>query len=110
MELVQFLHDVLKVKELPGNFEHIVSVHNSCHGVRELRLSSPSEEHIPRYNKIIDLLKLKKGITVKEPERSDECCGFGGMFAIEEPGVSSRMGDDKVKTTYSNRCRIYYRS
>ena len=60
---------VLKVKELPGNFEHIVSVHNSCHGVRELRLSSPSEEHIPRYNKIIDLLKLKKGITVKEPER-----------------------------------------
>ena len=97
LELVQFLHDVLKVKQLPGKFEHIVSVHNSCHGVRELRLSSPSEEHIPRYSKIVDLLRLKEGITVKEPERIDECCGFGGMFAIEEPAVSSRMGDDKVK-------------
>ncbi|WP_455105741.1 (Fe-S)-binding protein [Prevotella pallens] len=97
LELVQFLHDVLKVKQLPGKFEHIVSVHNSCHGVRELRLSSPSEEHIPRYSKIVDLLSLKEGITVKEPERIDECCGFGGMFAIEEPAVSSRMGDDKVK-------------
>lgn len=60
LELVQFLHDVLKVKQLPGKFEHIVSVHNSCHGVRELRLSSPSEEHIPRYSKIVDLLSLKK--------------------------------------------------
>lgn len=97
MELVQFLHDVLKVEELPGEFEHVVSVHNSCHGVRELGLSSPTEEHVPPFNKIIDLLKLKKGITIKEPERADECCGFGGMFAIEEPSVSSRMGDDKVK-------------
>ena len=93
LELVQFLHDVLKVKELPGRFEHVVTVHNSCHGVRELRLSSPSEEHIPRYSKIVDLLSLKEGITVKEPERIDECCGFGGMFAIEEPDVSSRMGE-----------------
>ena len=43
MELVEFLHDVLKVKELPGSFPHVVSVHNSCHGVRELTLSTPSE-------------------------------------------------------------------
>lgn len=97
MELVEFLHDVLKVKELPGSFNHVVSVHNSCHGVRELGLSSPSEEHVAPFNKIIDLLKLKQGITVKEPERSDECCGFGGMFSVEEPHVSTRMGYDKLK-------------
>lgn len=97
MELVEFLHDVLKVKELPGSFAHVVSVHNSCHGVRELGLSSPTEEHVKPFNKIIDLLKLKKGITVKEPERSDECCGFGGMFAVEEPEVSTRMGVDKLQ-------------
>ena len=73
-----------------------MSVHNSCHGVRELGLSSPSERNIPKYNKIIDLLELKDGIKVREPERPDECCGFGGMFAVEEPDVSIRMGEDKI--------------
>lgn len=96
MDVVEFLHDILKVKELPGVFPHKVSVHNSCHGVRELGLSSPSEQHIQPYNKIIDLLRLVKGIEVVEPERKDECCGFGGMFAVEETAVSTQMGIDKV--------------
>lgn len=96
MDIVEFLHDVIKVKSLPGTFPHVVSVHNSCHGVRELGLSSPSERNIPKFNKIIDLLQLKQGITIREPERPDECCGFGGMFAVEEPDVSIRMGRDKL--------------
>ena len=32
-----------------------------------------------------------------EPERPDECCGFGGMFAVEEQAVSTRMGQDKLR-------------
>lgn len=96
MDIVGFLHDVMKVRSLPGAFPHVVSVHNSCHGVRELGLSSPSERNIPRHNKLIDLLEMKQGITVREPERPDECCGFGGMFAIEEPEVSVQMGRDKL--------------
>lgn len=97
MDVVEFLHDVLKVTSLPGKFPHVVSVHNSCHGVRELGLSSPSERNVPMYSKIKDLLQLVEGITVKEPERPDECCGFGGMFSIEEPAVSVQMGKDKLK-------------
>lgn len=97
VDLVEFLHDVLKVKSLPAKFPHKVSLHNSCHGVRELGLSSPSERNIPKFNKIKDLLEMVEGITVFEPERPDECCGFGGMFAIEEPGVSTKMGIDKVR-------------
>lgn len=96
-DIVEFLHDVLKVGKLPGVFNHVVSVHNSCHGVRELGLSSPSEKNVAPYNKIVDLLKLVKGITVREPERKDECCGFGGMFSVEEPDVSVRMGKDKIR-------------
>ena len=96
-DLVEFLHDVLKVTSLPAKFPHKVSVHNSCHGVRELGLSSPSERNIPQFNKIIDLLKIVDGIEIFEPERKDECCGFGGMFAIEEPAVSTRMGQDKIR-------------
>ena len=97
VDLVEFLHDVMQVKSLPARFPHRVSVHNSCHGVRELRLSSPSECNVPRFNKIIDLLRLVEGIEVVEPERPDECCGFGGMFAVEETAVSARMGLDKLK-------------
>ena len=96
-DIVEFLHDVIQVKSLPAKFPHKVSVHNSCHGVRELGLSSPSERNVPRFNKIIDLLQLVEGIEVVEPERPDECCGFGGMFAVEEQAVSRRMGIDKVK-------------
>jgi L-lactate dehydrogenase complex protein LldE len=97
VDLVEFLHDVIQVKSLPARFPHKVSVHNSCHGVRELGLSSPSERNIQRYNKIIDLLNLVSDIQVVEPERPDECCGFGGMFAIEETAVSARMGLEKVR-------------
>lgn len=97
MDVVEFLHDVLKVDRLPSKFPHKVSVHNSCHGVRELGLSSPSERNVPRFNKIIDLLRLVEGIEIAEPERPDECCGFGGMFAVEEQAVSARMGLDKVR-------------
>ena len=96
-DLVEFLHDVVKVDRLPSKFPHKVSVHNSCHGVRELGLSSPSERNVPRFNKIIDLLKLVEGIEIFEPERPDECCGFGGMFSVEEQAVSMQMGIDKVK-------------
>ncbi|MDE6340923.1 MAG: (Fe-S)-binding protein [Muribaculaceae bacterium] len=97
VDLVEFLHDIVQVKSLPAKFPHKVSLHNSCHGVRELGLSSPTERNIPAFNKIKDLLKLVEGITVVEPERPDECCGFGGMFSVEETGVSAKMGLDKLK-------------
>ena len=97
MDVVEFIHDVLKPKSLPGRFPHVVSVHNSCHGVRELGLSSPSERNVEKFSKIKDLLKMVDGITVKEPERPDECCGFGGMFSVEEPDVSVQMGTDKLE-------------
>ena len=97
MDVVEFLHDVVKVDRRLGTFPHKVSLHNSCHGVRELGLSSPSEQHVAKFNKIRDLLQLVDGIQVVEPERPDECCGFGGMFAIEETAVSAQMGLDKVE-------------
>ena len=107
MDVVEFLHDVVKVG-LPdgkapgtavrlGSFPHKVSLHNSCHGVRELGLSSPSEQNVSKFNKIRDLLQLVDGIEVVEPERPDECCGFGGMFSVEETAVSAQMGRDKVE-------------
>lgn len=96
LDICEFLHDVLLVEKMPGKFPHQVSLHNSCHGVRELHLSSASELNIPRYSKVKKLLSLVEGIEVFEPEHADECCGFGGMFAIEEGAVSAKMGHDKI--------------
>ena len=96
LDVCEFLHDILKVQHLPGIFPHKVSLHNSCHGVRELHLSSASEQNVPGFSKIKDLLSLVEGIILLEPEHVDECCGFGGMFSVEEPDVSVRMGTDKL--------------
>ncbi|MDR2118654.1 MAG: (Fe-S)-binding protein [Tannerellaceae bacterium] len=95
-EICEFLHDVVKVNSLPGKFPHKVSVHNSCHGVRELHLSSAGELNIPPYSKLRRLLSFVEGVEVFEPEITDECCGFGGMFSIEEPAVSVCMGEDRL--------------
>ena len=96
-DLCEFIHDVVKPEHLDARFPHKVSLHNSCHGVRELHLSSPSERNIPYYNKLRDLLLMVKDIEVCEPSHVDECCGFGGMFAIEEQAVSVCMAKDKIR-------------
>lgn len=106
MDVVEFLHDVVKVNRKLGTFPHKVSLHNSCHGVRELGLSSPSEQHEHKFNKIKDLLELVEGITVLEPERPDECCGFGGMFSVEETAVCAQMGKDKVERHMATGARF----
>jgi len=96
-EICEFLHDIIKVDHLTGRFPHKVSVHNSCHGLRELKLSAASELNIPYYSKIKKLLSLVEGVEIFEPQKVDECCGFGGMYSIEEQAVSVCMGQDKVK-------------
>lgn len=96
-EICEFLHDVVKPTSLKARFPHKVSIHNSCHGVRLMGLSAPSEQNIPYYSKLRNLLSLVEGIEIVEPERRDECCGFGGLFSIEESAVSARMGHDKVQ-------------
>ncbi|MDD7437290.1 MAG: (Fe-S)-binding protein [Bacteroidales bacterium] len=96
-DIAEFLHDIVKPEHFASKFPHTVSLHNSCHGVRELGLSSASEQTVPYFNKVRALLEKVDGITVKEPERIDECCGFGGLFSVEEPEVSGCMGHDKVR-------------
>ena len=95
-ELCEFIHDVVRPEKLDARFPHKVSLHNSCHGVRLMGLSAPSERNIPYYSKLRNLLSLVEGVEVVEPERRDECCGFGGLFSIEESAVSKRMAHDKV--------------
>lgn len=96
-ELVEFLHDVLGVREFPwAEFPWRVGLHNSCSALRHLNEASVSEVSGVPFNKPLALLRGVKGIEFVSPKRPDECCGFGGTFAVTEEAVSVRMGQDKV--------------
>ncbi len=95
-ELCEYLHDVLGVREVKGRFARTVGLHRSCHGHRELRLASGSERQVPPFDKVKTLLSTLDGIRLVEPGRPDECCGFGGTFAVTEEAVSCVMGRDRL--------------
>ncbi|HTT10004.1 MAG TPA: (Fe-S)-binding protein [Burkholderiaceae bacterium] len=97
VELVEFLHDVLEVREFPwARFPHKVGLHIGCSSLRGLRLAQMSELGGPRFSKPRELLEKVEGIEIVAPQRPDECCGFGGTFSIFEEPVSAKMGYDKV--------------
>jgi L-lactate dehydrogenase complex protein LldE len=101
-ELVEFLHDILKVEQFDSTFNAIVGLHNSCHAHRELNLASKSELHQEPYSKISYLLKKINQLEIKHPQRVDECCGFGGTFALNEPEVSTAMGNHRLQEHIDN--------
>lgn len=95
-ELVEFLTDVLKIEKLEARFPHKVSIHQSCHGQRGLKLAQMTELMAPPFSKPERLLKLVEGIELIGLDRTDECCGFGGTFCVAEEAVSVKMGKDRV--------------
>ncbi len=95
-ELCEFLADVLKVERMGGRFPHRVGLHQSCHGLRELRLGTASELSAAPSSKVAPLLSSLEGIELTKLARPDECCGFGGTFAVAEEAVSCMMGLDRV--------------
>lgn len=96
-ELCEFLHDVMHVQSMPLPFPYRVGLHSSCHGLRELRLDSCSERVGPQTSKVRKLLEMVPEIQIVELKRPDECCGFGGTFAVAEEGVSVLMGKDRLQ-------------
>jgi len=95
-ELTEFLTDVLKVEKLVARFPFKVSLHQSCHGQRGLKLAQMSELVAPPFSKPQQLLDMVDGIQMINRRRSDECCGFGGTFCVTEEAVSVKMGKDCV--------------
>ncbi len=106
MDLPEFLLDVLEVESLDVKFPHKVGLHNSCHGLRGLRLGKGSEIVGEPFSKIRQLLLMVDQIELVDLEREDECCGFGGTFAINEEAVSVKMGKDKVRDHVSKGAEI----
>ena len=96
LELGEFLVQVLGIRSLSGVFPHRVGLHQSCHGLRELRLGPCSESMTARESLLQLLLGSFTGISFSQLQRKDECCGFGGTFAVAEEAVSAMMGEDRI--------------
>ncbi|OEJ28309.1 Fe-S oxidoreductase [Streptomyces agglomeratus] len=90
-ELTEFLVDVLGVTDVGAWFPYAVTYHPTCHGLRVLGLGER-----PRR-----LLEQVKGLELRELPGAQECCGFGGTFAVKNAAVSAAMGADKVRAVES---------
>src|SRR6187431_2188564 len=96
-ELTEFISDVLKVENVEGTFPYKVGLHQSCHGLRGLKLSQMTELNAPFFSKPGKLLSKIKDIELVSLSRKDECCGFGGTFCVTEEAISIKMGQDRIK-------------
>jgi len=86
-EFSEFLVDVLGVDKLPVRHEARVTLHHSCHTRRHLGVVEQPER----------LLGMVEGLEYVALPRAEECCGFGGTFAVKMPDISSSLVDDKVE-------------
>jgi L-lactate dehydrogenase complex protein LldE len=84
-ELADFLVNVLRVQQVPGRFQGTVTYHDSCSGLRELGVKSQPRK----------LLSKVPGLTLREMATPEQCCGFGGTFAVKFGAISSRIVDEK---------------
>ena len=105
-ELCDFIVNVLNIKDVGASFPYKIGVHKSCHGLRGLRLGSCSEIVGERYSSLEDLLKEVKGTELMPLKRADECCGFGGTFAVSEEAISVKMGKDKIQDHLDNNVEV----
>ena len=90
-ELTEFLVDVLGVTDVGAYYPHTVTYHPTCHGLRSLGLGERPYQ----------LLRAVRGLELVELPGAEECCGFGGTFAVKNADVSAAMGADKVRNAES---------
>jgi L-lactate dehydrogenase complex protein LldE len=90
-ELTDFLVNVLKVERVASRFPGIVTYHDACSGLRELGVKRQPRE----------LLSQVDGLTLHEMQGPEQCCGFGGTFAVKYGDISSRIADQKCEDIQS---------
>jgi L-lactate dehydrogenase complex protein LldE len=84
-ELTDFLVNVVKLERVPGALPARVTYHDACSGLRELGVKAQ-----PRA-----LLEKVDGLTMVEMSQPEQCCGFGGTFAVKFGDISTRIAERK---------------
>lgn len=86
-ELSEFLVDVLGVVDVGAYFPHQVTYHPTCHSLRMLGVG----------DRPYRLLEQVRGLRLVRLPGAEQCCGFGGTFAVKNADTSIAMGGDKVR-------------
>ena len=94
-EFSKFLLEVAQVEDVGARFDGIVTYHDSCHALREMKIKEG-----PRR-----LLAKVKGLTLREMDIAEECCGFGGTFSVKFPEVSGGMARTKIDSIRKTEAR-----
>jgi L-lactate dehydrogenase complex protein LldE len=87
LELSELLVDRLGVTDVGAYYPHRVTYHPTCHGLRALRLG----------DRPLRLLRAVRGLELVELPQAEECCGFGGTFAVKNADTSAAMLADKLR-------------
>ncbi|GAA3308900.1 MULTISPECIES: (Fe-S)-binding protein [Nonomuraea] len=95
-DLSEFLVDVLEVEDVGAYFPHRVTYHPTCHSLRGLHLGDRPTR----------LLSHVRGLELVPLEGADECCGFGGTFAVKNPAISAAMCSDKVRNVMDTGAEV----
>src|SRR3954451_16248418 len=95
-ELSELLVDVLGVEDVGAYFPHRVTYHPTCHSLRVLRVG----------DKPLRLLRKVRGLELVELPEADQCCGFGGTFAVKNADTSTAMLADKMTNVLSTDAEV----
>jgi L-lactate dehydrogenase complex protein LldE len=95
-ELSELLVDVLGVEDVGAYFPHRVTYHPTCHSLRMLRVD----------DKPLRLLRHVRGMTLLGLPAADQCCGFGGTFAVKNADTSTAMLADKMHNVLSTGAEV----
>jgi L-lactate dehydrogenase complex protein LldE len=95
-ELTEFLVDRLGVVDVGASFPHRVTLHPTCHSLRGLRVGDRPWR----------LLSAVRGIDLVPLEEAEECCGFGGTFAVKNADTSMAMLSDKLRHILDTRAEV----
>ncbi|MGD9988699.1 (Fe-S)-binding protein [Pseudonocardia sp.] len=90
-ELSELLVDVLGVEDVGAYYPHRVTYHPTCHSLRMLHVG----------DRPLRLLRNVRGMTLLELPGADQCCGFGGTFAVKNADTSTAMLADKMTAVIS---------
>ena len=95
-EFTQFLVKVIGIKQLGAVFPHKVTYHPSCHGTRLLGIKDEP----------IQLLEHVKGLELVPLPFAEDCCGFGGTFAIKMGDISGAMVTEKADHVLESEAEV----
>ena len=95
-ELSEFLVDVLGVTDVGAYFPHTVAYHPTCHSLRMLGVGDRPTR----------LLQAVRGLRLVDLPAAEECCGFGGTFAVKNADTSVAMGSDKARHVVNSGAEV----